>query len=122
MLQALHDQFGVLMLATLIVLLMTGFPVAFTLMGTGVAFALLGNALGFFDAHWLSALALRLIGLMNDDLLQAIPVFIYLGVILQRTTLSADLLDTMAAVLRGRAGSLGVASIVIGRASCRERV
>src|SRR5205807_822368 len=57
---------------------------------------------------------LRVLGLMNDDLLQAIPVFIYLGVILQRTTLSADLLDTMAAVLRGRAGSLGVASIVIG--------
>jgi tripartite ATP-independent transporter DctM subunit len=109
-----RTAFGPLMLVTLIALLLTGFPVAFTLMGTAVAFAALGGALGFFDATWLSALELRLIGLMNDDLLQAIPVFIYLGVILQRTTLSADLLDTMAAVLRGRAGSLGVASIVIG--------
>jgi tripartite ATP-independent transporter DctM subunit len=114
MLQALHDQFGVLMLATLVVLLMTGFPVAFTLMGTGVAFALLGNALGFFDAHWLSALALRLVGLMNDDLLQAIPVFIYLGVILQRTTLASDLLETMAGIFGNRAGGLGVSSIILG--------
>ena len=46
------------MLATLVVLIATGFPVAFTLMGTAVGFALLGNALGFFDAHWLTALAL----------------------------------------------------------------
>lgn len=92
-LELLRQHFGLVMLATLVVLFTTGFPVAFTLMGTAVAFALLGNALGFFDARWLSALALRLLGLMNDDLLQAVPIFIYLGVILQRTTLSTELLS-----------------------------
>jgi tripartite ATP-independent transporter DctM subunit len=110
----LSQHFGLLMLATLVVLLTTGYPVAFTLMGTAVGFALLGNAFGILDAHWLSALALRLLGLMNDDLLQAVPVFIYLGVILQRTTLSADLLETMAGLFGGRAGGLGISSIVLG--------
>ncbi len=113
-LQILREHLGLLMLATLVALIMTGFPVAFTLMGTAVGFALLGNALGFFDAHWLSALALRLTGLMNDDLLQAVPVFIYLGVILQRTTLSTELLETMAALFGGRAGGLGISSILLG--------
>jgi len=51
---------------------------------------------------------------MNDDLLQAVPVFIYLGVILQRTTLSTELLETMAGLFGGRAGGLGISSIVLG--------
>jgi len=113
-LELLRQHFGLLMLATLVVLIMTGFPVAFTLMGTATGFALLGSALGFFDARWLSALASRLIGLMNDDLLQAVPVFIYLGVILQRTTLSTELLETMAGLFGGRPGGLGISSILLG--------
>ena len=110
----LRTFFGPLMLVTLMALLLTGFPVAFTLMGVAIAFAGLGAALGFFDATWLGSLELRLLGLMNDDLLQAIPVFIYLGVILQRTTLSMDLLETMAALFRGRAGGLAISSILLG--------
>jgi tripartite ATP-independent transporter DctM subunit len=111
---ALHAAFGPIMLVVLVALLLTGFPVAFTLMGTAVGFAAIGGALGFFDASWLGILELRVLGLMNDDLLQAVPVFIYLGVILQRTTLSNDLLETMAALFRGRAGGLGISSILLG--------
>jgi len=81
---------------------------------TAVAFASIGGALGYFDASWLGILELRVLGLMNDDLLQAIPVFIYLGVILQRTTLSADLLETMAAMFRGSAAGLGISSLLLG--------
>jgi tripartite ATP-independent transporter DctM subunit len=114
MIELLRQNLGLLMLATLVVLLTTGYPVAFTLMGTAIGFALLGNALGFFDSHWLSALSLRLLGLMNDDLLQAVPVFIYLGVVLQRTTLSGDLLETMAGLFGSRAGGMGISSIVLG--------
>ena len=106
--------FGPLMIVALVAFLLTGFPVAFTLMGTAVAFALIGGALGYFDASWLGILELRVLGLMNDDLLQAIPVFIYLGVILQRTTLSADLLETMAAMFRGSAAGLGISSLLLG--------
>jgi len=106
--------FGPLMIVALVAFLLTGFPVAFTLMGTAVAFASIGGALGYFDASWLGILELRVLGLMNDDLLQAIPVFIYLGVILQRTTLSADLLETMAAMFRGSAAGLGISSLLLG--------
>jgi len=56
-LELLREHLGLLMLVTLVVLIMTGFPVAFTLMGTAVGFAVLGNALGFFDANWLSRFA-----------------------------------------------------------------
>jgi len=110
----LRGAFSALMVVTLGGLLLCGFPVAFTLMGTAVAFAMAGNLLGLFDATWLSALAARVLGLMNDDLLQAIPVFIYLGVILQRTTLSTDLLQTMAGLFGSRAGGLAISSVLLG--------
>jgi tripartite ATP-independent transporter DctM subunit len=104
---------GFAMFGAVFALLMFGFPVAFTLLGTGTAFAFLGAALGVFDLHLLSALPLRLVGLMENDLLQAIPLFIYLGVILQRTTLAADLLNGLGALFGKRAGGLGIATVLI---------
>jgi len=104
---------GLAMFASVFLLLMLGFPVAFTLLGTGVAFAALGNFLGVFDLRLLSALPLRLLGLMEDDLLQAIPLFLFLGVILQRTTLAADLLNGLGGLFGKRAGGLGVATVVV---------
>lgn len=104
---------GLVMFGAVLVLLMFGFPVAFTLLGTGVAFAGLGNLFGVFDLQILSALPLRILGLMEDDLLQAIPLFLYLGVILQRTTLAADLLNGLAGLFGRRAGGLGIATIIV---------
>ena len=107
------EVFGLAMFGAVFVLLMFGFPVAFTLAGTATAFALLGDSLGLFDLQLLSALPLRIAGLMENDLLQAIPLFLYLGVILQRTTLAADLLEGLAAFFGRRAGGLAVATILI---------
>ncbi|HXP73015.1 MAG TPA: TRAP transporter large permease subunit [Stellaceae bacterium] len=104
---------GLAMFAAVFVLLMVGFPVAFTLLGTAVAFAALGDLLGVFDLRLLNALPLRLLGLMEDDLLQAIPLFLFLGVILQRTTLAADLLNGLGGLFGRRAGGLGVATIIV---------
>ena len=94
--------------------LMAGFPVAFTLAGTAVAFAAAGAQLGLFDFHLLSALPLRIVGVMENDLLQAVPLFLYLGVVLERTTLAADLLQGMSGLFGARAGGVGIASLVIG--------
>ncbi len=107
------ETLGLAMFGAVVVLLMFGFPVAFTLLGTAIAFALLGASLGLFDLGLLSALPLRIAGLMENDLLQAIPLFLYLGVILQQTTLAADLLEGLAAVFGRRAGGLAVATILI---------
>ena len=104
---------GLAMFAAVFVLLMLGFPVAFTLLGTAVGFAALGDLVGVFDLRLLTALPLRLLGLMEDDLLQAIPLFLYLGVILQRTTLAADLLNGLGGLFGRRAGGLGLATIIV---------
>jgi tripartite ATP-independent transporter DctM subunit len=93
---------------------MFGFPVGFTLVGTAVVMASLGWLLGLFDFHLLSALPLRIAGLLENDLLQAVPLFLYLGVVLERTTLAADLLEGMSGLFGKRAGGIGVASFIIG--------
>ena len=102
------------MFAAVFALLMLGFPVAFTLVGTAILMATLGSLLGVFDFHLLSALPLRVIGLMENDLLQAVPLFLYLGVVLERSTLAADLLEGMSGLFGRRAGGIGVASFIIG--------
>jgi tripartite ATP-independent transporter DctM subunit len=95
-------------------LLLLGFPVAFTLVGTAIGFAALGSVLGLFDFHLLSALPLRITGVMENDLLQAVPLFLYLGVVLERTSLAADLLEGISGLFGRHAGGLGIASLVIG--------
>jgi tripartite ATP-independent transporter DctM subunit len=102
------------MFAGAFALLMLGFPVAFTLLGTAILMAALGSLLGVFDFHLLSALPLRLIGLMENDLLQAVPLFLYLGIVLERSTLAADLLEGMSSLFGRRAGGIGIASFIIG--------
>ncbi len=120
---ALAEGFGLLMFAAVLVLLMAGFPVALTLAGTGLGFAVIGYGLGLFDFHFLSALPLRIVGIMDNDLLQAVPLFIYLGVVLHRTTLARDMLDGMAGLFGGRPGAApaGSASPRSSSARCWRR-
>ena len=102
------------MFAIAFALLMLGFPVAFTLVGIAILMAALGSLLGAFDFHLLSALPLRVVGLMENDLLQAVPLFLYLGVVLERSTLAADLLEGLSSLFGRRAGGIGIASFIIG--------
>jgi tripartite ATP-independent transporter DctM subunit len=96
------------------VLLPFGFPVGFTLMGSALSFALIGHGLGVFDLPLLSALPQRIVGLMENDLLQAIPLFVYLGVIMQKTTLAAELLEAMSGLFGARAGGLSISTVILG--------
>lgn len=114
MVQSTGEVLALAMFGAVFVLLMFGFPVAFTLMGTAVAFAFVGDLFGLFDFHLLSALPLRVVGLMENDLLQAVPLFLYLGVVLERTTLAADLLQGLSGLFGPRAGGIGIASFIIG--------
>jgi tripartite ATP-independent transporter DctM subunit len=102
------------MFAGTFALLMLGFPVAFTLVGTALFMAAIGSLLGVFDFHLLSALPLRVIGLMENDLLQAVPLFLYFGLVLERTTLAADLLEGISSLFGRRAGGIGIASFIVG--------
>jgi len=102
------------MFAAVFALLPFGFPVGFTLMGAALLFSVIGHLLGAFDLPLLTALPQRLIGLMENDLLQAIPLFVYLGVIMQRTTLAAELLEAMSGLFGKRAGGLSISTVILG--------
>jgi tripartite ATP-independent transporter DctM subunit len=110
----LSSVLALAMFASVFALLPFGFPVGFTLMGSALGFALLGSLAGVFDLPLLTALPQRLIGLMENDLLQAIPLFVYLGVIMQRTTLAEELLQAMCALFGARAGGLSISTVILG--------
>ena len=79
--------------------LMAGFPVAFTLGGVSLWFALIGYLTGWFDADFIAALPNRLNGILNNATLMAVPVFVFMGVVLERAKLAESLLQNMAALL-----------------------
>lgn len=95
-------------------LLMLGYPVAFTLAGTALAFAVGGILAGNFDPDFLSALPGRLFGTINNATLIAVPLFILMGVILEKSKVAEELLGSMAKVFGGLRGGLGISVVVVG--------
>jgi tripartite ATP-independent transporter DctM subunit len=102
------------MLLTLVALLLAGYPVAFTLAGTGLIFAAVGIALHLFRADFLNALPERVLGVMSSEILLAIPFFVFMGMILERSGLAEDLLETMGQLFGPVRGGLGYSVIVVG--------
>lgn len=94
--------------------LMLGFPVAFTLAGTSLIFALIGHQLGVFDFTNFSALAGRYIGFMTNEVLVAVPLFIFMGVMLERSRIAEQLLMTMSKLFGNLRGGLGISVIIVG--------
>ena len=94
--------------------LMLGFPVAFTLGGVSLWFALAGWFAGWFDATFIMALPERIFGIMNNSTLMAVPVFIFMGLVLEKAKLAQSLLENMAALLGGAKGGLGFALLIVG--------
>jgi tripartite ATP-independent transporter DctM subunit len=95
-------------------LLLVGYPVAFTLAGVSLGFAGLGTALGIMDFALLGALPPRIFGIMTNDVLLAIPLFIFMGVMLERSRIAEELLETMGRLFGRLPGGLGVSVIVVG--------
>ncbi len=102
------------MILTLCGALLLGFPVAYTLSGVALLYAFLGASFGVFDMVFVQALPNRIYGIMTNDLLIAVPLFVFMGVMLERSKLAEDLLDTMALVLSGVRGGLGIAVSIVG--------
>jgi tripartite ATP-independent transporter DctM subunit len=94
--------------------LMAGFPVAFTLGGVSLWFALIGFLTGWFDIDFIAALPNRLNGILNNVTLMAVPVFVFMGVVLEKAKLAESLLQNMAALLGGKKGGLGFALLIVG--------
>lgn len=94
--------------------LMLGYPVAFTLAGVALIFALLGLGLGAFGVPELLDLPSRLYGVMNNETLMAVPLFVLMGVVLERARIAEDLLESMASALGRLHGGMLVAVVLVG--------
>lgn len=103
----------ILFLAVILVLLL-GYPVAFTLAGVSLMFAAAGIGAGVFEPALLQAFPSRLYGIMTNETLIAVPLFVFMGVMLQRSRISEALLDTMASLFGSLRGGLGISVILVG--------
>jgi tripartite ATP-independent transporter DctM subunit len=93
---------------------LAGYPVAFTLAGVGLAFAGLGLALGVFDLAILSAITGRYFGTMTNEALVAVPLFVFMGVMLERSKIAEALLTTMGELFGTLRGGLGYSVVIVG--------
>src|SRR5690606_575150 len=103
-----------LMFFGIIAFLMLGFPVAFTLAGVSLMFGLVGWSLGAFDLSNLGSVVNRYIGYMTNEVLVAVPLFIFMGVVLERSKIAEQLLLTMGKLFGNLRGGLGISVVVVG--------
>ena len=105
---------SVTMFAATIGAVLAGYPVAFTLAGVGLVFATLGIVLGVFDVAILSALVGRYFGTMTNETLVAVPLFVFMGVMLERSKIAEALLTTMGELFGALRGGLGYSVVIVG--------
>ena len=97
-----------------IFILMFGYPVAFTLSGVSIIFALICSLTGNFDLSILYALPNRIFGIITNETLIAIPMFIFMGIMLEKSKIAEKLLESMSALFGNIKGGLGISVIIVG--------
>ncbi|HXQ83388.1 MAG TPA: TRAP transporter large permease subunit [Xanthobacteraceae bacterium] len=105
---------AVAMVVAVCALLLAGYPVALTLAGVSLIFAVVGAAAGVMNLALLGALPERIFGVMTNDVLLAIPLFIFMGVMLERSRIAEELLETMGRLFRNLPGGLGLSVVLVG--------
>ncbi len=110
----LPELLAILLVVAVCGLLMAGYPVAFTLGGAALAFAVIGDALGVMPLTLLGALPPRVFGVITNEVLLAIPLFILMGVMLERSRIAEDLLETMGRLFGSLTGGLAISVTLVG--------
>ncbi len=110
----MSEALGPLMFVVAFVLIFTGYPVAFALGGTALGFAVVGVSAGYFDWALMNALPERIFGIMSNFVLLAVPFFIFMGTMLEKSKLAEDLLKTIGLVFGRFRGGLGLAVVFVG--------
>ncbi|MCB0713226.1 MAG: TRAP transporter large permease subunit [Ignavibacteriae bacterium] len=108
------DWLALWMILVALALIFSGYPVAFSLGGTALLFAFLGVEFGYFDWSYMMAMSERTFGIMSNGILLAIPLFIFMGTMLERSRLAEDLLQTVGLLFGPVRGGLAIAVIVVG--------
>ncbi len=108
------EWLSLILFALVFLVLLTGFPVALTLAGVSLLFALVANLFGVFDMAFLQSIPNRIFGIMNNETLIAVPLFVFMGIMLEQSKIAENLLQTMEELMRGVKGGLGIAVIIVG--------
>lgn len=108
------EYMALLMFLGVCVVLLAGYPVAFSLAGTALVFAWLGLESDIFDPTFLELLPNRLFGIMTNETLIAVPLFVFMGIMLERSKVAENLLDTMAVLFGPLRGGLGISVMLVG--------
>jgi len=110
----MSEWMALFMFITVCIVLMAGFPVAFSLAGTAIIFSLIGVVSGIFQLSDFGFLPGRLFGIMTNETLVAVPLFVFMGVMLERSRVAENLLDTMALLFGSLRGGLGISVMIVG--------
>ena len=108
------DLLGPLMIVVALLLIFSGYPVAFSLGGTALIFAAIGVGMGVFEWSLMYALPERIFGVMSNYVLLAVPFFIFMGTMLERSRLAEDLLTTIGKLFGSVRGGLALAVVFVG--------
>jgi len=108
------EYMSLYLFAAVFVLLLIGYPVAFTLAGTALIFTVIGEMTGTFDPAFIEALPNRLYGIISNQILIAVPLFVFMGVMLERSKIADELLTTMSRLFGRLRGGLGISVVLVG--------
>ncbi|VAW54704.1 TRAP dicarboxylate transporter, DctM subunit, unknown substrate 6 [hydrothermal vent metagenome] len=108
------EYMSLYLFAAVFILLLIGYPVAFTLAGTALMFTAIGEMTGTFDPAFLEALPNRLYGIIGNQILMAVPLFVFMGVMLERSKIADELLTTMSRLFGNLRGGLAISVVLVG--------
>jgi len=108
------EYMSLYLFAAVFILLLIGYPVAFTLAGTALMFTVIGEITGTFDSAFLEALPNRLYGIIGNQILMAVPLFVFMGVMLERSKIADELLTTMSRLFGSLRGGLAISVVLVG--------
>jgi tripartite ATP-independent transporter DctM subunit len=108
------EWLSIVMFAAAVIVLLAGYPVAFSLGGVALMFALGGMVGGGFDEAFLQTMPNRLFGIMNNQTLLAVPLFVFMGVTLERARIAENLLDNLSSLFGSLRGGLGISVTIVG--------
>ena len=104
----------IFMLVTLFIFLLSGYPVAFTISGVPLLFAIIGHFFNVFDLSYVAALPNRIYGIMTNDLLISVPLFVFMGVMLQKSKIAEELLESMSILMQNVRSGLTISVTIVG--------
>ena len=108
------EHLDLLMFGFACIILLLGYPVAFSLAGSAILFAFIGDYFGVFPMQFLRAIPQRIFGTMTNEILTAVPLFVFMGTMLEKSKVAEELLENMDRVFQNIRGGLGISVSIVG--------